>query len=1077
MSRGTGSNVGSNYSNYGTASAWTSSAFSERYEKIRNTDYYSDDYYYSYSEDEERSAPKRRINNRRHQRSINNYSSSNFQYDYSDSYNYSSEDDKYPGVEVDNDKKAPGKNYYIPTRQTAHIIPKEISIPVSSSNRQIRVRSQSIDFTSPSTIPLPPPRSRTPLNINIPLKGSLESMTEEVNNSSNNSQIQKSRRTIKTSSSFDPSSIHNSILSRPIELSEIPTEDELQEEDPINQEVDSSLLLQMQLSDISKFLENPVSIPKHKSSSQSAITSKAGKLSLDYSTRYEKTNDHEILSEQPVLKGNIKTALSLPRSQPSAKPLDVIEKESILSRPGLSVDLSHSSGLQVRTKSVPNIFDDHYSDMKIEAPGGNQTLELRWSQNNQPTKQKKLYAGVLQTSLSVSKPGMDKGVYYENEEANPFPEYPIDGPTVEKPKGLEDGIIHEVTEVDAEGKERNTKYITIKTSESTRPTAPIQIVRAGNVPSSQCIVQKNIYPVETLRDLRKGVTNINTLSSISVIQKSPGFKLLQLLHHEMLYPEIYAEEKGKDKDKGKSTPILTAQQRLEEQKQRKQQLIQEQERAKREAAAEAYRKRNPKDNPDVFIPTKSLKTQGQWNENSDEAFRFQIKMAYNRLTFKTLHMTDEELTPLLTTDERINFAVETFTTKAINEQSFAPAYAKFTAICSSDKFRETVVREIITKFFEYISNPGQEERESDVNNCNGTAAFFGCLLAVNAMAEANGHTAINSLFEKVEKNPPHSTHIEMLHHFVVNAGANFIIKVNPQMWRRLDVVAQSKLLKPRFQFMIYEIVEVKNKYIKKGIEQLDELDIKEIKEETINTVRGAFDDYKTNDFELPVLIIEAPDFFQAALQLIIDFPNDLFTFLRFIVDVMRDKKAYADDIVQIMEHQVSEFKENDVISDFRGLWTALSDLSIMFLLNGIIGYAEADDIHRMFSDKAWDCMNDIKWWLFDNWDFSESLQAPGVRDDEINLIVKMPKIIFDKEVKITYMSRMICISIFRTIFTRMEKDGKRSLKDVPKHLHKLLRLCVSMQENASLDEMNAILHITNGFFTFTLDDFIKKYKK
>lgn len=1070
MSQLRSSNPGSIYSTYGSGSAWTSSAASERYERIRSTDNYSDDYYYSYSDDEPE--PPRIKNNAINFRSRSQqiYPSAKFNQDFSDDYNYYSDDEKYPGVEVDNDTKSLGKNIQIPSRQSLRIVPKEISIPVQV-NKPIRARSQSIDFIPNQGFPVPP-RSRTPLNISIP-----------VNNSSSMSPLQqtpnlppKSQRIIRSASSFDPSAVPNSILTRPIQLTQIPSEEDLEAETQ-NNEIDTSILLQQQLSDITKFLENPVAMPSQKQATKSKLSTKPGKLTLDFSTRYEKTGDHEILTQQPLkpLNSNVRTALALPRSQLPFKPQELREKEYQLSRPGLSVDFSNSSGLQVRTASNPNLISNTQNTMEIELPGGKEAVELKWNQSAPaPKKHLKKYKGVLQTSLSISKPGMNAtGEFYDTDELEDTLQA-MKGPIVERPKGLEDGYIHEVTEKDEDGKEKSTKYIMIPTAAEKNPKNPIQITRANPHTANQIIVQKNYYPVALLRELKKGITNVNRFSSISILQKSPGFKMLQLLHHEMLYPEVYAEQKV-EAEKAKPTEVITPQMRLAEQREKKKQMMAELERQRKEQEQARLAKLTNNEQVDVFMPTKIMKKFGQWDENSEEAFKFNLKQAFNKLTIMTIEQTDAEVCNLLTTDERITLAVEQFTTKAINEQSFANIYAKFTAQCSNAKFREVCVREIITKFFECIANPGKEEKESDSNNCCSTAAFFGNLLAENAMAEANGHTAIGALFDTLEKTPIHSTHIEMLHTFVQAAGAGFICKVNQQLWKRLDKTSQSKDLKSRYQFMLTEIIEMKNKYIKDGIQNLGELEIKEIKEDTINTVRAAYEDYKNNEFEIPIITTEAPDFLQAALQLLIDYPSEIFTYLRFITDVMKDKKAYADDVLEIVKHQMEEFKENKVIDDFRGLWVAISDLAVMLMLNGIIAYAEASEIHSLITDDVWDCINDIKWWLFDNWDFSEPLQAPGVRDDEIALVVKMPKILNDTKVTVTHMSRMICIAVIRTIFTRQEKNKLPSLSMVPKHFRELLSICLKKQEQTTLDEIDALLHITR-FFDFTVEDFIKAFK-
>ena len=53
----------------------------------------------------------------------------------------------------------------------------------------------------------------------------------------------------------------------------------------------------------------------------------------------------------------------------------------------------------------------------------------------------------------------------------------------------------------------------------------------------------------------------------------------------------------------------------------------------------------------------------------------------------------------------------------------------------------------------------------------------------------------------------------------------------------------------------------------------------------------------------------------------------------------------------------------------------------------------------------------------------------------------------------------------------------RDIKQIPEKFRELLHICLEKQKNATLEEVDATLDMTNGFFTFNVDDFIHEYEK
>ena len=314
----------------------------------------------------------------------------------------------------------------------------------------------------------------------------------------------------------------------------------------------------------------------------------------------------------------------------------------------------------------------------------------------------------------------------------------------------------------------------------------------------------------------------------------------------------------------------------------------------------------------------------------------------------------------------------------------------------------------------------------------------------------------------------------MLHAFISNAGAEFVQKIDSRLWIKLDTIIAKKDIKPRLKYLLIEVVEQKNKYVNQTEAEVP-VQITAPKEDSIQLVRAYFDDYR-NDEQIPQFSMQAPDFFGSALQLLQDYPRETFLFSRFVCEVMIKLQAYADDVVEVCQLMIKELRDNGVQDDFPGIWAAISDMTMWMMLNGVLAVSDLQEIHKMITTEKWDYLNDIKWYLFFNYDFSKSLQTPGVRDEEISLIVKMPSILNAKIIEIPYLSRMICISIVRTILTAQEKQGLRELNEIPEKYRSLLILCIEKQKIATLDEVDAILAMTR-FFNFNIDEFIDYYEK
>lgn len=80
----------------------------------------------------------------------------------------------------------------------------------------------------------------------------------------------------------------------------------------------------------------------------------------------------------------------------------------------------------------------------------------------------------------------------------------------------------------------------------------------------------------------------------------------------------------------------------------------------------------------------------------------------------------------------------------------------------------------------------------------------------------------------------------------------------------------------------------------------------------------------------------------------------------------------------------------------------------------------------------WDVYSDLKFFIHDNYYFSESIEIPqGFHDQEIIDALKMPQVILDPKVtEIKKVSRLITVAALRSIFNRFKAENYHSINDL-----------------------------------------------
>ncbi|EAY23665.1 MIF4G domain containing protein [Trichomonas vaginalis G3] len=706
------------------------------------------------------------------------------------------------------------------------------------------------------------------------------------------------------------------------------------------------------------------------------------------------------------------------------------------------------------------------ADIKIELPAGDKKAQLTYQQRaNIPIfTNRKLTTSELKKHIRVEKNGVDllqdeidvfdnidaEEEEEEEEEVKIDPKKPkIILPSVQLPKKGGEDIMHEVNLIGLDGKARNVKYIMLPNLNETKQPE-INVLPRNEMQIEPLVLRHTFYTVSDLRKIKEDMLKNNLLAT--PVKRTSGLETLYRLQVEMKNPAAM-------KDYGffrrgtleisyqsleplqpvirtavtvaKNTPavqdFLKNNQNQNQQQPAGPKLAQLQTVVQLADPLELIKTRKEQDK---FIPTVFAKAVGLWDDKSEDAFKALTKKTFNRLTIRNVKETLESYSPELNTAERIDFAVSTFVKKAKAEPSFAPTYAQFAAQCSVQEFRLRVVQDTINSFFELLANPGKAENEIDVQDAVGASCFFASLIAEEATQEVNGQTAINQLLEAIEKPNPHSTHIEMLNKFIPYSGYEFVKKIDGSYWNRMEFLLKRNDIKQRYKFLITEIFEAKNKLMQ-GHEIVETLAYGKMTENMIQTVRDLFKEFKEKK-ELPENQLMPNDFFQAALEIIPEFHHtEQHNYYCFVADMCKYNGIYADDCVDIIANSCVAFEEKGLPKTYTQIWAAISDISIVLFLKGVIELRDCQEIHRIFNPGTWNYKNDIKWYLFDHHNFVRSLPAPGLDDVEIKTALSMPDLIRMRDIHIPVMSRLVAISICRALCAAIDSEAIMAVDKVP----------------------------------------------
>lgn len=484
---------------------------------------------------------------------------------------------------------------------------------------------------------------------------------------------------------------------------------------------------------------------------------------------------------------------------------------------------------------------------------------------------------------------------------------------------------------------------------------------------------------------------------------------------------------------------------------------------------------------------------GMWDPSSLEAFTETLNQSLNKLTEPQVleivgnivtnmtsgldACTPEDREEKLTA--RRNSLVKVIVSKAASERVFAVLYASFTKGLAARTEKcvagvcDAIIEEEEGKFDDWVRNPG--ESEADENMCTGHAAFYAALCACGLAPMAKAVDAFKAIVSRLEGETVNPHHIAMLSVFVEKSGPECVRNFPTALWQNVEGLLTQNSVPRRLHFVVQDVIEMRDCWIhgremKKKQDQAAESDIDKL----LREVRSAYTDYYDDDSTFPSVSLTAPEFARGAMEFLPTVKADDCGFFAMFVsgvllNITKGKKdrELKDSIAKAVGTAVARLAQGKIESDVPHVWKMVSVMLCELMLKSIIDVRAAEGIHHSFDPDQWDVVNDLKWYIFDFYDFSEAVDLGKFPFPEIAEAMMMPERITKHMLEIR-MSRLTATALVRSVFVKLPQE--RCGLDSVKAYRDFLRRAFEKQRRA-FDEAVAEEFRAADRFTFSKEDF------
>lgn len=470
-------------------------------------------------------------------------------------------------------------------------------------------------------------------------------------------------------------------------------------------------------------------------------------------------------------------------------------------------------------------------------------------------------------------------------------------------------------------------------------------------------------------------------------------------------------------------------------------------------------------NKNSFRTTKVMKEVGLWDKDSEDAFRNSVINELNRLTKNNIDDVVHDVNKLVRKDEQINYFVDSLVQKASVEQSFSELYAIFASKIKMKKLKDKIIQ-IASETFQKLC-----VGETELHKANGCSKFISSLINLKVISYDAGFKFLKMMIEKLQGRVVSEQHVEMLNSFLLVSNESFIKSIPNDFWDTFFSIFKREL-PSRIHFLMNDIEEVYSKYISGITIKKQEFKEPQISDQNIKIVRNSFVNYAEG--EEAYCKLNCKSFLEAVFKMFPDHLNDSYLFIEFVCEVLSQITQKSDDLSKILSDNFKYCRNNKIETDFLDIWCVFDDFLCMLLIKDLITINEHKRICKYFPKEHSDNINNaIKWFIYDHFEFYKSIITKSIQSQEIKDALAMPSIIENTFQPNLKMSRLIAVSIIRSILFKISEDTN-PLQSISKYKD-YLSYTYEKQMDVFIDEFQVALQ--NYDYGFSFDDIQNLLKK
>lgn len=452
-----------------------------------------------------------------------------------------------------------------------------------------------------------------------------------------------------------------------------------------------------------------------------------------------------------------------------------------------------------------------------------------------------------------------------------------------------------------------------------------------------------------------------------------------------------------------------------------------------------------------YVPPTKIKVAQVWEDDSMEAFQISVNFLLNRLTEGQLQTTIEELRTHIKDDTHITFTSKFIVEKAMIEHAFAPLYARLIKQLGNEKMRKMVVTKTMEELDDFLLNV--PESEEDGIRAKGTALFLASLITNQIIEAAQGIDKLSEILAKL-KETRNEKIVGILETFITKSEKEFVLKITPKQWEIFDEIIKTESTGTYKGCMLLNIQETKELYINNR--QITRIAVEDLKnaDEILDVLRSAYCSFNEGT-PIEDIKYDSNKFLEAALHQLPDHTKDAADYAIFIGMALPKCQKPEQKAYQPISSKYAEEIVNEKLADETPkIWNAFFNVLVALFTFGHIGKDKASEVASKIpgaKDLKIDFLEEAKYFLFDNFDFSQSFKVQ-TQYNELSEALMMPDNIDQRDVKAP-LSRLIAVAICRVVVNKVMSAGDKYDEVIQKYAKHLGRLKQTLPQ-AMEDEIN-----------------------